>query len=295
VIVRDTTPPTISCSANVTVNADSGQCYATGVALGAPAASDNCGGSISVTNNAPASYPVGVTLVTWTAADSSGNLASCSQTVTVLGGVACYTIAGCTATNVVLGVPATGDNCSVVSVTSNAPAVFPLGTNFVTWTVTDGSGNTATWTQRVIVLDSTPPTISCPANVTVSANAGSTATGVVLGSPVTGDNCGVALVGNNAPSAYPLGANSVIWTVSDGSGNTAACVQSVTVVPASLPPGNPVISSDGERITITWDRGVLQQADDVLGVYTEVPGATSPYTIVFSAAQKFYRSRGTGP
>jgi hypothetical protein len=297
VIVRDTELPTITCPANVTVNADSGVCYATGVALGTPAASDNCG-IATVTNNAPASYPVGPTLVTWTAVDTSGNLATCLQTVTVTGGGAgCYEVAGCTAINVVLGSPAASDNCSVASVVNNAPAVYPLGTNFVIWTVTDGSGNTVTGTQRVIVLDTSPPTITCPADVTVSANAGGIATNVALGSPVTGDNCGVASVANDAPAAYPLGANSVIWTVADGSGNMATCVQTVTVVPASSPPSTLAISSDGVSFTITWDAGVLQEADDVLGPYTDLPGAVSPYTIPIAGSepQQFYRVRGTGP
>jgi hypothetical protein len=50
-----------------------------------------------------------------------------------------------------LGTPATGDNCSIASVTNNAPATFPVGTTIVTWTVTDGSGNSATVNQVVIV------------------------------------------------------------------------------------------------------------------------------------------------
>jgi hypothetical protein len=216
--------------------------------------------------------------------------------VTVVGGAACYTIDDCTAINVVLGSVATGDDCSVASVTNDAPVVYPLGTNIVIWTVTDGSGNTATWTQWVIVRDRTPPTITCPANVTVAANAGSTAINVALGSPVTGDNCSVASVGNNAPAAYPLGANSVTWTVTDRSGNTATGVQIVTVVPSSSsPPGHPAISYQAGGGTITWDGGVLQQADDILGVYTDVPGATSPWPIAGSDPQKFYRVRGTGP
>ena len=128
-----------------------------------------------------------------------------------------------------LGIPVATDNCSVTSLANDAPAAYPVGTNLVTWTVTDGSGNTTTFTQRVIVLDLTAPTISCPANVTVTANAGSTATNVALGSPVTADNCSVASVANNAPAAYPLGATPVTWTVTDGSGNTATCVQTVTV------------------------------------------------------------------
>jgi hypothetical protein len=71
----------------------------------------------------------------------------------------------------------------------------------------------------------------------------------------------------------------------------------VTVVASSVAPGNPAISSDGGSITITWDGGVLQQADDLLGVYTDMPGATSPCTITISGSdpQKFYRVRGTGP
>jgi len=47
-------------------------------------------------------------------------------------------------------------------------AQFAAGTNVVTWTATDGSGNTATCQQRVIVRDSLPPTITCPTDVTVN-------------------------------------------------------------------------------------------------------------------------------
>jgi hypothetical protein len=45
----------------------------------------------------------------------------------------------------------TGDNCSVASVTSNAPALFPIGTNAITWRATDPSGNSSTCSQLVIV------------------------------------------------------------------------------------------------------------------------------------------------
>src|SRR5258705_11433734 len=63
-------------------------------------------------------------------------------------------------------------NCGAVTVTSNAPAQFPTGTNLVTWTATDSGGNTATCQQRVIVRDNQVPTISCPTDVTVNVNAG---------------------------------------------------------------------------------------------------------------------------
>ena len=78
----------------------------------------------------------------------------------------------CVATGVVLGTPITSDNCSTVTVSSNAPVQFPVGTNVVIWTATDASGNTASCQQRVIVRDNLAPVISCPANIVVNAAAG---------------------------------------------------------------------------------------------------------------------------
>jgi len=83
----DTTPPTITCPANITKFTDSGQNTAT-VNPGTPVASDNC--ALKSVNgvrsdgkplNAP--YPLGVTVITWTATDTSGNTATCGQSIAV--------------------------------------------------------------------------------------------------------------------------------------------------------------------------------------------------------------------
>src|SRR5207244_2055650 len=109
----------------------------------------------------------------------------------------------------------------VATVTNNAPSVYALGTNIVTWTVTDGSGNTNSCTQRVIVRDTTNPTIFCPPEVSVPADPNSSvATNVPLGTPIVSDNCSVFSVTNDAPSSLPFGTNFVTWIVTDGSGNT---------------------------------------------------------------------------
>jgi hypothetical protein len=50
-----------------------------------------------------------------------------------------------------LGNPVATDNCTTVTVTNDAPAIFPLGTTSVTWTATDAVGNTATATQVITV------------------------------------------------------------------------------------------------------------------------------------------------
>ncbi|MBU3822834.1 hypothetical protein KO566_12245, partial [Flavobacteriaceae bacterium XHP0103] len=62
--------------------------------------------------------------------------------------------------------------------------------------VTDGSVTNAANVVFTITDDITDPTITAPATVTVSANASCEATGVALGTPTTGDNCGVASVTN---------------------------------------------------------------------------------------------------
>jgi hypothetical protein len=83
ILIQDITAPTITAPAPVTVNTDSGRCYASGVVLGTPAASDNCG-TVHVSNNAPAQFPRGQTTVTWTASDDSGNSSTATQLVTVV-------------------------------------------------------------------------------------------------------------------------------------------------------------------------------------------------------------------
>ena len=80
-------------------------------------------------------------------------------TITAPATVSICTNTGCTAVGVNLGTPITADNCSVSSVTNDAPAIFPLGNTTVTWTVTDISNNTATATQTVTVTDGNAPSI----------------------------------------------------------------------------------------------------------------------------------------
>ena len=243
VTVVDITNPTITAPIAVSTSINTA-CTATGVALGTPITADNCVVA-STTNNAPGSYPLGTTVVTWTVTDASGNTATANQVVTVTdnqnptitapSAIAATTNNGCVTLNVNLGTPTTGDNCSVASVTNNAPAAFNLGLTVVTWTVTDGSGNAATATQNVVITDNQNPTIVAPTALTVSLTSGCTATIASLGNAVTSDNCTVATVLNNAPATFPIGNTTVTWTVTDASGNNATATQIVTIVDNTNP------------------------------------------------------------
>ncbi len=238
--INDFIAPTITCPANVNVNADAGVCYAAVVALGTPVTADNCLVA-SVVNNHPAQYPVGNTTVMWTVTDGKGNTATCNQTVTVVdnqlpvitcpANVTLNTSAGlCTAPASLAGTATATDNCPGVVVTSNAPSLFPKGVTSVIWTATDSHSLTATCTQTVTVVDNQVPVIACPANKTVNTDLNlCTASAVALGTATATDNCPGVVVTNNGPTVYPKGLTTVTWTATDAAGLTATCTQTVTV------------------------------------------------------------------
>lgn len=67
-------------------------------------------------------------------------------------------------TPVVVPLPTATDNCDdSVTITSNAPPVFPLGLTTVTFTASDDAGNTSQAQTTVTVVDTTPPTVTAAA------------------------------------------------------------------------------------------------------------------------------------
>ncbi|MBK9591878.1 MAG: HYR domain-containing protein [Crocinitomicaceae bacterium] len=259
----DQTLPTITCPSDVSSTVDVGLCTSSSVALGIPVTADNCS-VLSVTNNAPAVFPLGVTNVTWTVTDPTGNSATCNtQDVTVTDienpTILCPAnvivnndVGLCTASGVTLGVPIDNDNCSVLSVTNDGVANYPIGTTVVTWTVTDGSLNTASCAQTVTVNDTQNPTIVCPADITQNNDAGVCGATVAYATPVGADNCPGSITtltaGLASGSVFPSGLTTVTYLVTDASSNTSTCSFDVTVddveVPVIVCPGNITQNND---------------------------------------------------
>jgi hypothetical protein len=137
-----------------------------------------------------------------------------------------------------LGTPTVSGGTPPYTITNNAPSFFPLGETIVIWTATDASGNTATATQKVTVVDTTPPTIEAPDTLTVLVNAPKsvltgTATDIVDPNPT---------LTNDAPDFFPPGTTIVTWTAKDASGNTATKTTIVTAIysfSGFLPPLGP--------------------------------------------------------
>jgi hypothetical protein len=261
VTVTDTQNPTISCPANITVNNDPGQCSA--VVNFTVSAADNCPGVTVVSSPASGSaFPVGTTTVNSTATDAAGRTATCSFTVTVNdtqnpvitcpANIVQPAAAGQCSATVNFNVTA-ADNCPGVTVVSSpaSGSVFPVGTTTVMATATDAAGHTATCSFTVTVNDTQPPTISCPANISVG-NAPGTCSATVSFTVGASDNCpGVTVVATPASgSSFPVGTTTVNATATDASGNTAMCSFTVTVTDTQ----NPTISCPA-NITVNNDPG----------------------------------------
>lgn len=289
VTVNDTEKPVIhGLPANITVSNDAGVCGAN-VSWTAATATDNCAGVSIVSSYAPGhQFPVGTTTVTYTATDAAGNTASGSFIVTVndtekpvIAGMpsnaAVSNDAGICGAKVIWTAPSAADNCPGVVLTStHQPGfVFPVGTTTVTYTATDAYGNTTSASFTVTVADTEKPTITAPAAIQVSNDAGQCAAAVSLGNAVTGDNCGVQSVVNNAPATFPVGTTTVIWTVTDIHGNVSTATQTVTVNDTE----KPVIACAANQVFCANTGGNNNYAIPVLTQSDNCGIASTTYTV----------------
>src|SRR5436190_1193612 len=101
----------------------------------------------------------------------------------------------CYASGLILGIPkatdSTGGHTIDAARNDEQPISepFPVGTTIVTWTVTDGAGQTATTAQTIVVKDTEPPEIKAPPDVEASADEEGLETSVDEGEPAVTDNC----------------------------------------------------------------------------------------------------------
>jgi large repetitive protein len=229
---------TITCPDPITVEAT--ELGGALVVPGTATASSTVPGPVTIVGPATAVYPLGTTIVVYTATDSAGNQASCSTSITVIDTTAptiiCPAAITAEATQpfaaFVVVPPATAsDIAGPVTVSGPSSGVFPLGTTAVTFTATDASGNSSSCTTFVTVVDTTPPTITCPSNITVVAGAGGTA--VVTYSAVASDIAGPVTISYSpaSGSTFAVGTTPVVATATDASGLTTQCGFTVTVTP----------------------------------------------------------------
>jgi len=237
----------------------------------------------SVTSDSPDTFALGETVITWTATDSSGNSATATQTVTVVD----TTVPGITAPDsiqmeatsvdniVEIGTPVYDDLVDVISVTSDSPDTFALGETVITWTATDSSGNSATATQTVTVVDTTVPGITAPDSITIEASgAEGNLAGIGIGSG--SDKVEIISVTNDSPDTFALGETVITWTATDSSGNSATATQTVTVVDTTAPelivPEDIIVDSFSlENLVEIGDANALDLVDTLPTITNDAP------------------------
>ena len=221
----------------------------------------------SVTNDKPDSFSFGDTTVTWTAVDTSGNISTGTQLVTIVDTTIPEIVApfdvtveatGISSTVVEIGEATIYDIIQVYTITSDSPATFPLGETVITWTATDSSGNSATATQTVTVVDTTAPELTVPENVVVDSF--SLENLVEIGDADALDLVDVSpIITNDAPEIFPLGDTTVTWNVADNFGNSNSFQQIVSVQACgqSLSDYNQILGTSEDDILIGTDASDL--------------------------------------
>jgi len=135
-------------------------------------------------------------------------------------------------------------------------------------------------------LETTPPSLVCPAPVMVECTGPSGATASF--SATATDNCAVASVGcPTSGSTFPLGTTPVTCTAADTAGNVSTCTSSVHVVDSTPPVITAVAVSpdtlwppDHRMIAVSLSVSVTDACDPAVAETCHVTGVTSNEPIV---------------
>jgi CSLREA domain-containing protein len=210
VTVNQTQPCTLTCPANLTRPNDPGQCGAV-VTYSAPTTSGMCS-AVTCTPPSGSFFAKGTTTVTC----ASNGGPSCSFTVKINDtqppAISCPANltkpvgSGCNA--VVTYAPTVGDNCPGMTASCSPPSgsTFAVGTTTVTCTATDASGNTASCSFTVTVVNN-PPTARAGPDQTVDEGVAVMLDGSASSDPNAGQSLTFQWSQLNGPSVALSGAN----------------------------------------------------------------------------------------
>ena len=287
--VVDTTAPTFTVPADVTIECDQDPTDLT-LTGDVTDEADNCSTGLEATYSdsvaAGSCANESVITRTWTLVDDCGNTTEQTQTINVVDTTApTFTVPADVTiecdqdpTDLTLTGDVTdeADNCStgLEATYSDSVAAGSCANESVitrTWTLVDDCGNTTEQTQTINVVDTTAPTFTVPADVTIECD--QDPTDLTLTGDVTdeADNCSTGLEATYSDSvaAGSCANESVItrtWTLVDDCGNTTEQTQTINVVDTTAPtftvPADVTIECDQDPTDLTLTGDVTDEADN---------------------------------
>jgi len=252
VTVEDVEAPTlVGVSTDILMTTEPGLCTAV-VSWIPETSTDNCGILSHASSRQPGEvFDLGTNLVEISVIDVHGNESTASFNVTVEDAelpqitnlpldIEMTAEAGLCGALVSWVIPTDSDNCSVASFSGSAlpDSFFNVGTTPVTYSITDGSGNSAEASFLVTITDDEAPQIeNVLADVTLPTEAGLCGAAHSWAIPALSDNCGiVSTSASHEPGHFfDRGVTTVIYSVTDTAGLTTQASFNVTVNDLELP------------------------------------------------------------
>jgi len=252
IMLREDVAPSVTAPAEITLEGNS-QGGFSGLNqelqdfLDAAIATDLLDPNPTLSNDKPDFLPLGQNTITFTATDASGNIGTTTSVISVVDTIA--PMIGVNPPEVTI--EATGPRgaagvtlpfeatvSDVVDpnpiVTFNPGSEFPLGTTTATYTAQDSENNISTFDVQIIVVDTTAPEFTLPAEITIDSNllAAADLTHPELIELIAGrssDLVDQSLSISAQPETFPVGTTSVTFTVTDDNGNSSAATTLLTV------------------------------------------------------------------
>ncbi len=313
VFVADNEDPVITPPADIELTSNN-SCYATVTNLGTPTTDDNCGVLTYWNNYHTSMYPIDTTIITWGIEDIHGNISYATQKIIVTDDDApSYACPGSVCRQADEGqdyytvydheldpygnwdcstpITKTHDLAGTPSTSTLAGAHIPVGTDTITWTITDNVGNSSECIVYIDVYDNDPPPVTCRGNATRYTDNDSCTY------KIDGDEFNVSSTATTTPTfTYTLsgattgsgsdldgvllekGVTTITWTATDGSDVNSCCSFEVYVYDEQ----DPEISWP-EDITAYSDEGGCTVTIADLGTPTSVDNCSEPENITYSS------------
>ncbi len=184
------------------------------------------------------------------------------------------------------------DNCPLpqfVQIRQEPEPGTPVGagTHLVILRARDAAGNVGICTIILTVVDTTPLTLICPANIATQC-AGPEGKRVFF-DVAARNGCGDPVPVVCTPpsgSLFPRGTTEVTCVAANNNGVSKTCAFTVTVTCETI---NIATTLEG-KVVLTWPATAkLLTAGELKGAWTEVPNAASPFTVSITARRQFFR------